>query len=150
MKDYRFRRLLIGFISLFMVACNASQDNSFDETVLKGLPHFEYMGYTYYIHPHLAVYSMNLTNGGYGYAFNAWENAVSTLDSYGHQKWFIPTISELLEAAQQGLLQKEFGYHSSDGHHLFYWEVSNSWESTFVVDKYIEFTVVPMIKLRTQ
>lgn len=143
---------ILAYILLFSVSCGSKNSFGFDENALSALPHFEYLGYIYYIHPHLAVHSIDLSTGGYGYAEKDWESSVASLDSYGYDSWFLPTVSELLEAARLGLLQKEFAYYPSDGHFLYYdsFTGSNSWVSTYVIEGHtrFDFTVVPMIKLR--
>ncbi len=120
MRNKCFCLLIVSSLFYLLSSCNPALTDANDEGALKDLPHFEYLGYTYYIHPHLAIHSLNMTNGGNGYAYKDWEREVNSLDSYGCNTWFIPTVSELLEAAQLGLLQKEYGYFSSDGQRLFF------------------------------
>lgn len=93
--------LLISSFFLLLSSCSQFQDEPFDESVLSELPSFEYLGYTYYVHPRLSVL--------YSYVeYKDIEKSVQSLDSYSYQTWFIPTMDELEQAARKGFLQKNF------------------------------------------
>lgn len=125
-----------------------------DESALSGLPNFEYQGYRYYVHPHLATY-----HGKFNY--KDIKKSVDKLDSYGGNTWFIPSINELQEAAQVHKLTKTEGlayissteaivdkYHENyyNDHYCLLYDYSFSWEITN--DPYYDFSVCPMVKYR--
>ena len=86
-----------------------------DESVLNELPQFEYLGYTYYVHPHLAVYSDE-------FDYNEVNSSVKSLDSYGFRTWFIPSLNELEKAAKSGILPrvKYLNYISSTSYSAYH------------------------------
>ncbi|WP_347296657.1 hypothetical protein [Ileibacterium valens] len=88
---------ILATLSLLMSGCNNEYDEVLDESVLSELASFEYLGYIYYIHPRLAIYQSDVK-------YKDVEKAVQSLDSYGYQSWFIPSMNELEQAAKKGYL----------------------------------------------
>lgn len=135
--------ILLSF--LFLSSCTKPPVSTSDESTLKELPSFEYAGYRYYIHPHLAI----RTIPGYGRSVDYYKSEVESLDSYGFQEWFIPTIRELEEAANNGQLPKleNIFFASSDYVYIKY-DLQNGWTIARYDMIGAEVTAFPMIKFR--
>ena len=133
----------IAFILLLaLVSCSKPGGAADAEDAVRELPHFEYAGYTYYVHPHLNVYQ-----GCPNYAEG--EALVARLDSYGIETWFVPTLFELREAARNGILQQEYCYQSSDRNYLYFNPSEKEWrEMRDGFSGSSQYTVAPMVKFR--
>lgn len=154
-----------GFLFLFTIlsiACTEIQN--VDESALEGLPHFEYSGYTYYVHSNLGVFPYGDYDGKTesfpAPSYKEIKNAVKDLDSYGVTNWFIPSTSELLEAVKTIELSKDYAYCSSTIHDNGNFDVvfyrNDCWNNTDIPSqvsvwwKIPAITVVPMVKYRIQ
>ena len=151
--------IILTTITMLLVGCSKEYDSLYDQSVLSELEHFEYAGYTYYVHPHLTtrtIYSR------YDFDYKTILDEVKSLDSYGFS-WFIPTISELEAATHSNLLRSSgvpwgtgiISSSKNDGHYLclvydYYPEYNyGSWQTEYVGDVvYDRYTVVPMVKFR--
>lgn len=85
------------FYSLLFILTLSSCVKEFDkeEYILNNLPHFEYGGCTYFVHPTLG----ECCNGGY---------VRDVIDeqargSYDYWDWFLPSINELKAAKSNGI-----------------------------------------------
>lgn len=144
--------LFIGvLLFLLLTGCSKENDALIDESVLSELPSFEYLGYIYYVHPHLGIRER--------FYYDQIKDEVRALDSYRFRSWFIPSLHELEHAANAGFIPKipYLIYVSSSMEgidsnlHYLYLTYEIGWISDAIpyYDHSIgDFTVYPMIKFR--
>lgn len=137
--------LLYAILVIFTSAVTSCGDVNYDldESVLSGLRSFEYRGYTYYVHPRLGPYIDDID-------YKNIKKEVKKLDSYGFRSWFVPSIDELQQAANNGLLVGGSYYISSSKGFIKYLCLVPSYGGWTVkeLNWYDDEYVVPMIKFR--
>ncbi len=142
------KKLCLLFVLSILTLSNCGRIEP-EESILVGeLPSFEYLGYTYYIHPSLAVYDGLSSDDVY----KDHEKEVESLDSYGFQSWFIPSINELRYAASLGIVRKGIYYLSStkDGRYYQGYGTGDDYDHYHQtsLSSWSRYTILPMIKFR--